>query len=121
MKLDSILIGTTIDQITPNQAINLATLLSWLANNEADLECSDYEIFTGDGEAWSLSLNPPMAALYVLRLPPAVVLFCLWSFVPFVPSIPTIQKSDSTISRQTQICDACYSEIDGEEYSYANS
>lgn len=58
MKLDSILIGTTIDQITPNQAINLATLLSWLANNESELECSDYEIFTGDNEAWSFVAKP---------------------------------------------------------------
>lgn len=58
MKLDSILLGTTIDQITPNQALNLATLLSWLASNESELECSDYEIFTGDNEAWSFVAKP---------------------------------------------------------------
>jgi hypothetical protein len=58
MKLDSILLGTTIDQITSSQALNLATLLSWLVNNETELEHSDYEIFTSREPEWSFIAKP---------------------------------------------------------------
>lgn len=121
MKLDSILIGTTIDQITPNQAINLATLLSWLASNEADLECSDYEIFTGDGEAWSFVAKPADGSSLCFA-----VTACGRFVLPVVLCSICSEYTHDTEIRfydipSAQICDACYSEIDGEEYSYANS
>lgn len=58
MKLDSILLGTTIDQITPCQALNLSRLLTWIVDNPGELECSDYEIATGDGDTWSFVAKP---------------------------------------------------------------
>ncbi len=112
MKLDSILLGTTIDTINLGQALNLSTLLSWLANNESELECSDYEIFTGDGNAFSYIAKPADGGSLCFG-----VTVCGRMVLPVVLcSICNEYAHDTEIMfydiPSAQICDACYSEIE---------